>query len=130
MRSEASVTRKDKFIAWFLIAQATAGFMLLAWLLWRSGSLPLGVWITFLPLAVLALAAGLGSLSGKRWGGAARSHRLCAADAYRHNTELPFLRLAGNPPRRNSSLGWACPAWDQPCGARHAHLVRLSLLRI
>jgi|SRR5690242_597956 hypothetical protein len=68
MRSETSVTRKDKFIAWFLIAQATAGFMLLAWLLWRSGSLPLGVWITFLPLAVLALAAGLGSLSGKRWG--------------------------------------------------------------
>jgi hypothetical protein len=62
------VTRKDKFIAWFLIAQATAGFMLLAWLLWRSGSLPLGVWVTFLPLAALALTAGLGSLAGKRWG--------------------------------------------------------------
>lgn len=61
------MTRKDKFIAWFLIFQATVGLATFTWLA-AHGSVQLGGWLTLPPLAAAALVAGISSLRENRWG--------------------------------------------------------------
>lgn len=61
------MAKQDKFIAGFLVFQATAGAATLIWQAIASGALPVSVLIVFPVTIIAALVAGIASFKGMAW---------------------------------------------------------------